>query len=151
MSDYSLYWIHLPDHKDPYTEGYIGITQDMPRREKDHKLYFAEYFEQGAMVEVIQSNMSRADAVRIEGVYRPAPNIGWNTQSGSVKGTAPRTNTTINPNTGWRLVNMRLPAELWDEFGRVCENSGKSRAEVMRDMMRDHIDNEVNPRQLELF
>ena len=32
----TIYWIHYPDHTNPYTEGYIGVSVDPAKRFKQH-------------------------------------------------------------------------------------------------------------------
>ena len=32
----SVYWIHLPTHTDPLTEGYIGVSRDVDFRINSH-------------------------------------------------------------------------------------------------------------------
>jgi predicted GIY-YIG superfamily endonuclease len=37
MIKYSVYWYKLTEHTDKYSQGYIGITNDLKRRHKEHK------------------------------------------------------------------------------------------------------------------
>ena len=31
-----VYWIHLPEHTDMFSEGYIGVTENIKRRYYEH-------------------------------------------------------------------------------------------------------------------
>ena len=33
-----VYWLHLPEHTDMFTQGYIGVSSQLDKRLKDHKL-----------------------------------------------------------------------------------------------------------------
>ena len=37
MSNYNIYWYRRTNHTDPYKQGYIGITNNVNRRDKEHK------------------------------------------------------------------------------------------------------------------
>ena len=82
-----LYWIHYPHHTDPYTEGYIGITNDLYMREYKHRngggspiAYNA--MKKGACFSVLHQYNNRNDVVKKEIEYRPTENIGWNIREG---------------------------------------------------------------------
>jgi hypothetical protein len=32
----SVYWIRLPEHTDPLTEGYVGVSKNWKKRVRDH-------------------------------------------------------------------------------------------------------------------
>lgn len=36
MEEYTVYWYPLKEHSSPYTDGYIGITNDIHRRHNEH-------------------------------------------------------------------------------------------------------------------
>ena len=100
MSDkeFTVYWIKLIDHHDLYSQGYIGVTDNIERRWKRHKkqvkvtdkkvnkrpLYRAfralglEKFE----LNVIASGLDRWSAYNIEFCLRPHENIGYNCAAG---------------------------------------------------------------------
>ena len=85
---YLVYWIKLPSHQDPFTEGYIGITNNFDRRWKEH-------LKRGHIGDKIrQYGISKEDVVFLndgldnhavhflEEVYRPIRQIGWNRYKG---------------------------------------------------------------------
>lgn len=37
INNYFVYWVHLPEHSDKKSEGYIGITKNIDTRWKSHK------------------------------------------------------------------------------------------------------------------
>lgn len=91
---YILYWAHLPEHTNPLTEGYIGITkQSLKNRMKNHELearkgsnnlFKQKIREYGDLIiwEVIARSFSKNGAQTIEKSFRPIQNIAWNTQEG---------------------------------------------------------------------
>lgn len=81
MINYSLYWIHYPDHTDPYCDGYVGITKNLDNRIKDHKStnpHIRNRINKGAVVDVLAENLTYEQACSMEFQYRQSENIGWN-------------------------------------------------------------------------
>src|SRR3989337_2148756 len=90
-----VYWIHLPEHTDMFSEGYIGITSKTTKerfrthlkeaKRKDRKKYrihnaLAKYKDV-----VIVETLVICDedyAIDLESKLRPLPRIGWNTLAG---------------------------------------------------------------------
>lgn len=90
-----VYWIHLPEHTDMFTEGYIGITSRTTKerfkahikesKRKDRKKYrihnvIAKYLER-----LIVDTLVICDddyAIELEAKLRPSSRIGWNTVAG---------------------------------------------------------------------
>ena len=89
MNNHVVYWYHLAMHTDPCTEGYIGVTNDITRRNKEHMrnsnnlhnhFYNAiEYYgKENIILTILYENLSEEQAYNLENIYRPEPNIGWN-------------------------------------------------------------------------
>ena len=86
---YKLYWIKYPEHKDPKTEGYIGITsQSLEKRLKDHSYntknkHIRNRVNSGkCIILLLEDNLTQEQAKKIEEEYRPTQNIGWNLNKG---------------------------------------------------------------------
>lgn len=82
-----VYWVHYPDHSDPSTEGYVGITNDLYHREWRHRnnagnpiAYNA--MKKGAVFSVLAEYNTREEAIAREIELRPTENIGWNIREG---------------------------------------------------------------------
>lgn len=77
-----LYWIHYPEHSDPMTEGYIGITKDLKRRFKAHSISDNKKvrygIKKGAKMSVIGQFNTKENALTEEQRLRPSEQIGWN-------------------------------------------------------------------------
>lgn len=79
-----VYWIHYKDHIDPYCEGYIGITNNIERRLKEHNskhskcAHVKNRISNGAVITILHSTESLEEALSLEEKYRPLENIGWN-------------------------------------------------------------------------
>lgn len=79
-----VYWIHYKEHLDPYTEGYIGITNNLERRIDEHKSkhsksrHVKNRIGAGAIFSVIHQVDTIQEAASLEEKYRPTENIGWN-------------------------------------------------------------------------
>lgn len=79
-----VYWIHKNEHTDPLTEGYVGITNNLPRRLLEHKQttgtilfgVFKKY--QDIKITILEENISLEQAIQTEIEYRPGYRIGWN-------------------------------------------------------------------------
>ncbi|NDV51993.1 NUMOD3 domain-containing DNA-binding protein [Salipiger sp. PrR003] len=92
---FSLYWARLPSHIDPYAAGYIGITSvGLKERKKAHfKSKKRHHFKNAlnkykskVIWELLHEGLSQAEALRLEGEYRPRNNIGWNSIQGGLLG-----------------------------------------------------------------
>lgn len=90
-----VYWIHLPEHTDVFSEGYVGITSKTTAerfkshikesKRRDRKKYrihnvIAKYSE----LLVVDTLLVCSDdyAIEVEAKLRPSPKIGWNTVAG---------------------------------------------------------------------
>ena len=93
-----VYWIHLPEHTDMLSEGYIGITSETTKeryrahikesKRKDRKKYrihnvIAKY-KDSLIVDTLVI-CSDDYAIWLEEKLRPSPRIGWNTAAGGNK------------------------------------------------------------------
>lgn len=89
----SLYWIRRKEHKDIWSEGYIGITkQTVAIRFKSHinsfkagrkgcdklQAAFGKYGYENLIVETILDGVSLDFVAEMEKTLRPYPEIGWN-------------------------------------------------------------------------
>jgi len=93
---YCIYWIHLTEHNNKYTEGYIGITSNFKRRMQAHselkrknnhfKNAIRKYGWDNLEKEILKSNITLDEALKLEELYRPSQNIGWNSQQGGKLG-----------------------------------------------------------------
>lgn len=78
-----LYWVHLPEHTDIFTQGYVGVTSNAHRRFTSHKHKFKEYSNS-----LISSTILIADksyCYLIEQKLRLEKNIGWNKSRGGYR------------------------------------------------------------------
>lgn len=89
MSIYTLYWIKDPAHKDPWSEGYIGITtQSIEKRFADHKCNYKNHHlrnrcnSDNVVIVALFENLDRKQATKLEREYRPKEHIGWNIAPG---------------------------------------------------------------------
>tara|TARA_B100000085_G_scaffold164549_1_gene149596 strand:+ start:2648 stop:3175 length:528 start_codon:yes stop_codon:yes gene_type:complete len=80
---YSLYWIHYPEHTDPYRQGYIGLTYRPEVRFAEHKSgKLKSRIEKGAFMDILKSDLTLEQVKSLEEHYRPKDFIGWNITSG---------------------------------------------------------------------
>lgn len=88
---YTVYWIRLENHKDIYSEGYVGITINFKERLKSHrknrkktklKDTINKYGWNNLIKEIICENLTKEEALKLEAHYRPNMNVGWNLQKG---------------------------------------------------------------------
>jgi predicted GIY-YIG superfamily endonuclease len=91
MNNYYVYWIHLPEHTNKYAEGYIGITNDLKRRWRDHKSKHSKShilknailkYKDTIIWEHIHFELTQQEASKLEKIYRPTDHIGWNIVEG---------------------------------------------------------------------
>jgi len=92
-----VYWLHLSEHKDIFTEGYVGITKNRAaqrwqayknqtkRLNKQHVLRNAIAKHHDKLIcEVVVVGESREYCESIEAKLRPSNNIGWNIAIGGM-------------------------------------------------------------------
>jgi predicted GIY-YIG superfamily endonuclease len=84
-----LYWVHLPEHKDMFNQGYIGISKNIKARYSSHKgnkshkyltEAFKNYKDKITVTTILKG--TREYCLEIENKLRPEKNIGWNDQIG---------------------------------------------------------------------
>jgi group I intron endonuclease len=95
----SIYWIHLVEHTDIYTQGYVGVSKNMDRRINDHirklttnthtnphlKYAFNKYGWEKVVVDIFWCGEEKYCYV-LENTLRPSKNIGWNITIGGHRG-----------------------------------------------------------------
>lgn len=90
---YIVYWYKLKGHNNPNTEGYIGVTNNMYRRNLEHirtskkkKTHFYnainKYGIDNITFEILHEVDNEELAYELEYSYRPSNNIGWNSATG---------------------------------------------------------------------
>lgn len=93
--DHVLYWHHLKNQTNPYTEGYIGVAlvSKYGKRfsgglannyKRCRKFYNAinKYGENKIYTSILEEGLSLCEANDLEVKYRPIPSIGWNIRQG---------------------------------------------------------------------
>lgn len=84
----NVYWIKKINHTDPYTEGYIGVSNNPKRRFKEHKKNNSivgnniRKYKDNVELHIIHENVSLEEAEKLEFSYRPKYKIGWNIMPG---------------------------------------------------------------------
>lgn len=91
-----LYWLHLKDHTDVFTQGYVGVTTRLiDIRFKEHCKKFTNSFNQynplhlafaqHGIENIIKTRLcvcSADEAYKLETIFRPFEYMGWNTVQG---------------------------------------------------------------------
>ena len=129
MDNHTVYWYHLKTHTDPFTEGYVGVTNDIQRRHKEHMrnsnglvnhFYNAimYYGKDEIILTILFTNISERNAYDLESIYRPDCNIGWNFAAGgkedlvSVKSTPVTLFHQSNPEKDYTFKSITLAAKM---------------------------------------
>ena len=113
LQEAAIYWIHLPQHTDFTTQGYIGVSKDYSKRLKDHvnRLLskehrnphlihaFNKYGWDNLIKEVILFG-EESYCYQIEGNIRSTKSIGWNIAVGGHRG------------PGWPKGRKKDPADV---------------------------------------
>jgi len=88
----SVYWIHLPEHTDIYTQGYVGVSNNPHRRLQEHKNSTDNKHLSSALSKyselIIQTIVLIGESnfcYQYEELLRPGKNIGWNINKGGSK------------------------------------------------------------------
>lgn len=92
MENHIVYWYRLATHTDPYTEGYVGVTNQPQIRHRSHvkglkgcgKILHNAFKKYGAeaIQRMVLHTVPKEEAYTLENHYRPQPNIGWNIAAG---------------------------------------------------------------------
>lgn len=92
----ALYWLHLKDDTDVFTQGYVGVTTRLIEvRFKEHcNRYLTSYnsynplhlaFDQYGIENIVKTRLCVCDvkqAYELERLFRPFEYMGWNTAEG---------------------------------------------------------------------
>jgi hypothetical protein len=125
-----IYWIHLPEHTDPSTEGYLGVSKNFELRmtnhitdinKKKHKnphLVHAvlKYGWDNLIKDIILSG-EEAYCYEIEEELRPKKSIGWNIAPGGHRG------------PGWTKGKKKSQSSITKEQATVAQNNEAKRKE----------------------
>lgn len=79
-----LYWIYNDDCIDPFVHGYIGITENVQQRFKQHLSKNSRILKDSKYKILFEG--SRLECFNLENNYRPNKGIGWNSASGGKHG-----------------------------------------------------------------
>jgi hypothetical protein len=134
-----VYWAHLPEHSDMWSQGYIGITkQSAMKRWRDHILHSKKEKElpfvralnkyPNIAFDVIIVGQSREYCEMMESRLRADLNIGWNINAGGDR---------MNPLPGGlankqRLEKLKLFNPYWIAK-EAAKKEAKERAQIRRD------------------
>jgi hypothetical protein len=91
-----LYWLHLKEHTDVFTQGYVGVTTRLIEvRFKEHCSKFNNSynpynplhlaFAQHGTENIVKTRLCVADTseiYKVEELFRPFEYMGWNTAQG---------------------------------------------------------------------
>lgn len=78
-----VYWIYDETCTDADTDGYVGVTNDLNRRLKDHRRH--KRVPENAKIKVLMEG-SRQECFEYEKQLRPRKSIGWNRAVGGAHG-----------------------------------------------------------------
>ena len=81
MDRHFVYWIHLPEHTDPHTEGYVGVSIRPEQRMKEHASH-KEFWDDRVTWEILHEFGTSEESYDKEEEYRPEGYIGWNIKKG---------------------------------------------------------------------
>jgi len=89
-----VYWIHLPEHTDIYSQGYVGVSENPTKRLKQHLTeaknnthvnpYLLRVLNKHSVVQTILYSGNSIDCYTLELHYRPKKLIGWNINKGGI-------------------------------------------------------------------
>ncbi len=75
-----VYWVKTQQMSDPYSEGYVGITNNIRSRSKHH--FTRNWPEAGPYSFQVLFEGTRAQCAHQESKYRPRPKMAWNGSNG---------------------------------------------------------------------
>lgn len=99
LNEAAVYWIRLPEHTDPLTEGYVGVSKNWVKRVRDHmegikkrshtNTHFMnaslKYGVENLVADVILMGEEKF-CYEVESSLRPKRKIGWNLAPGGHRG-----------------------------------------------------------------
>lgn len=80
LNEYLIYWIHNDEESDIYTQGYVGITNNLKRRLIEHNRHKDKILHDRNTEIVLQGEKEYCK--QVEKILRPKKNIGLNIMSG---------------------------------------------------------------------
>jgi hypothetical protein len=92
-----VYWIHLPEHNDYYSQGYIGVSNNPKRRFREHlnvtkfmnekNPFFTRILQKysNILVQTLLYQGTEESCYLLEEELRPNKNIAWNAAKGGFK------------------------------------------------------------------
>jgi hypothetical protein len=83
MATATLYWLHLPNETNIFTDGYVGVTPNFEKRMREHKHRFKSIWHKVIYEKVIIA--TNEYCYQIEKKLRPLRNIGWNMAIGGFR------------------------------------------------------------------
>jgi len=78
-----VYWLHLPEHQNFLTEGYIGAASNIEARLRSHKHRLKQIWDKISVKILIESTIDYC--FELEAKLRPCRNIGWNVAAGGFR------------------------------------------------------------------
>jgi hypothetical protein len=149
-----LYWIHLKEHTDILTEGYVGHASNFNKRMRDHKrqsnfkksrFYNAvkKYGWDNLVKEIILIGSDQQYCAEVELKLRPEPHIGWNLQPGGSH--SPSTLKEVKD----KISNaMRGRTQSQKQIlDRVLKNKGQKRSDVQKKNISEGLKNSNGTKQ----
>ena len=123
--NYNVYWLRLPEHTDMFSQGYIGITNNIKRRWYKHKSLTQNAHLKNAINKYGWDNLVKeiiliadnAYCLSIEKLLRPSKDMGWNIVEGG--GMPPKN----SKGKGYKLSNVSVNPGMFKK-GFVPHNKG---------------------------
>lgn len=115
-----IYWIHLPEHQDILSEGYVGISNNPSKRLKSHRTrsnnpHLSNCFKKYPNIVMdVLIEAEESFCKEIEEKLRPSKNIGWNIEKGGGKPPVLIGHTHNNGRTPWNkgITTGSIPEEI---------------------------------------
>ena len=139
---YKIYWIKLPEHYNPFKEGYIGITsQSLEKRFKEHKHNTKNKHlknrcrQDNVEIVCLFENLDSHDAKRMEFFMRPEENIGWNINKGGDIPPSRKGKTSVKSKLKGdeRTEKQKIAAQKHSERMQGNNSSGKRKKRVVHE------------------
>ena len=133
-----VYWIHAPEHKDMFSEGYIGITKNyvtgrwrehlrrLPKGKNAYKVYDTLRQQSLLVFEIVLVADTRHYCEVIESQLRPTHGIGWNIVKGG--------------KDEFAKVGGQVMKEKWDSIFSPCDRWYKAEMLMLKRIKRKERD-----------